>query len=170
MDWLVVEEVTQVDVGLWAHIAGQAGAVPLRRASVLGSSLLPNIIGMPVPLHVQHNGVPPTPLLLLVDGDPVSVEDHQARVRPHARELLRPCTPAAPTCSASPTRSHSKRERFSWSVLSELVEETADQTGSSDSRYEEHVSIFTHRRDCRKETSVGGRLFIRGTTQLASSA
>ena len=31
LDWLVVEEVTQLDVGLWADIAGQAGAVPTAR-------------------------------------------------------------------------------------------------------------------------------------------
>ena len=31
LDWLVVEEVTQLDVGLCTNIAGQAGAVPTAR-------------------------------------------------------------------------------------------------------------------------------------------
>ena len=55
-------------------------------------------------------------LFLLVDGDPVSVGDHQARVRPHASNSCARCTASrSSTCSASP-RSHSKKGKIFWSL------------------------------------------------------
>ena len=50
LDWLVVEEVTQLDVGLWADIAGQAGAVPTARrlqAAARGAGRLRRGAGAP---------------------------------------------------------------------------------------------------------------------------
>ena len=50
LDWLVVEEVTQLDVGLWADIAGHAGAVPTARrlqAAARGAGRLRRGAGAP---------------------------------------------------------------------------------------------------------------------------
>ena len=58
LDWLVVEEVTQLDVGLWADIAGQAGAVPTARrlqAAARGAGRLRRGAGAP------HAGVAAAP-------------------------------------------------------------------------------------------------------------
>ena len=148
-----------MDVGLWADIAGQAGAVPPSAGRCLDPPCCRTQLGCQ---YLFMSSTTASRATSLSPARRVSVGDHQARVRPHARELLRPLHSRSSTCSASPTRSHSsKRERFSWSVLSELVEETADQTGAA-TRDTKSMSASSHTAgDCRKETSVGGRLHQR---------
>ena len=58
LDWLVVEEVTQLDVGLWADIAGQAGAVPTAprlQAAARGAGRLRRGAGAP---HARVTAAP----------------------------------------------------------------------------------------------------------------